>query len=251
MSNISFEHGDRLYWLGRYAERAFTTLKSLERLYDKVIDRDPMHYKKYLECYGLKDIYGDCKKFFHSFIFDKDNPSSAAYSLERAYDNGIVLREEISTEALAYLQLAMDKLAGAENAAQGLVVTLLPMQDILYSFWGCISDKVYNPEIGALIAIGKYVERLELYIRLKYRPNLIKAEFERLCGALNRIPKKTPYRYNTEQLSALVEIVGMDGNCAGRESEALAALGRLFENVRKEEKQNESIEFFLFHKADL
>lgn len=48
MGTISIEHGDRLFWLGRYTERAFTTLKSLESLYDKAIDCDPEKYKEYL-----------------------------------------------------------------------------------------------------------------------------------------------------------------------------------------------------------
>ena len=39
MSTISKEHSDRLYWLGRYTERAFTTLRTIQKLYDKIIDK--------------------------------------------------------------------------------------------------------------------------------------------------------------------------------------------------------------------
>ncbi len=236
-SNISTEHSSRIYWLGRYTERAFTTLKSLERLYDKVIDRDPEHYKKYLDCFGLSDTYGDYKSFFHSFIFDKSNSCSAAYSLGRAYDNGIVLREEISTDSLAYLQLAKDKLKSAENAPQGLVVAMMPLEDILYGFYGCFIDRVYNEEIRDIFLCAKSVERLELYIRLKYRSEKIRSEFERLCGFLERIPLHTPYRYDPEKLKVLIEIVSADGCCTGRENEALCILGKLFDkNGRKEMK---------------
>ena len=38
MGTISLEHGSRLYWLGRYTERAFTTLDALQALYDKMLD---------------------------------------------------------------------------------------------------------------------------------------------------------------------------------------------------------------------
>ena len=233
MGTISLEHGDRLYWLGRYTERVFTTLKSLERLYDKLIDRDPKHYIKYLDCFGLTDNFGDPKKFLHSFIFSKDNSYSAAFSLDRAYDNGIELREEISTEALAYLQLAMDRLEKADNPNKGLVVSLLPVIDTLFSFWGCIYDYIYDEEIKNIILCGKSVERLELYVRLKYRKELIDLEFDRLCKNLAKIPKNTPYRYNTKQLSVLVEIIESDKGCAGHESEVLTALGRLFEPVNQ------------------
>lgn len=233
MNAISKEHSDSVYWLGRYAERAFMTLKSLERLYDKVIDRDPQHYRKYLDCFGLADTYEDYRDFFRSFIFDKGNSCSVAFSLERAYDNGIVLREEISTDALAHLQLAMDKLAESEGEESGLVVRLLPLEDIMYSFYGCLLDKVYNEEIRDIFLCGKSVERLEMLIRLKYRPERTYPEFERLCANLSRIPKKTPYRYNTAQLSRLVEIMGVDGNCADKRNEALEALSKLFDPVKR------------------
>lgn len=228
-SNISTEHSSRIYWLGRYTERAFTTLKSLERLYDKVIDRDSEHYKKYLDCFGLNDTYGDYKAFFRSFIFDKNNSCSAAYSLERAYDNGIVLREEISTDALAYLQLAKDKLESSENTPQGLVVALMPLEDILYGFYGCFIDHVYNEEIRDIFLCAKSVERVELYIRLKYRSEKIRSEFERLCSFLERIPMNTPYRYNTKQLTVMSEIIGSEKGCSGREYEAISILGKLFD----------------------
>ena len=218
MGTISLEHGDRLYWLGRYTERVFTTIKSLERLYDKIIDRDPDHYIKYLECFGLSDDFENCY--------------SAAYSLERAYDNGIVLREEISTEALAYLQLALDRLEKADASKSGLVVSLLPVEDTIFSFWGCIYDYVYDEEIKNIILCGKAVERLELCVRLKYNDGLIGKEFERLCRNLSKIPRNTPYRYNTEQLSVLVEIIESESCCKGKENEVLTALGKLFDPVK-------------------
>lgn len=228
MSNISREHGERLYWLGRYTERFFTTIKSLERLHDKVIDRDPSHYQKYLACFGMNDTYGDYKNFFSSFIFDKNNMSSASYSLERAYDNGIVLREEISTDALAYLQLAIDKLESASKTNQGLVVTLLPLQDIVYSFWGCVNDTVTNEEVKDIINLGKYVERLELYIRLKYRPELVTKEFDRLCLIFKRIPENSPYRCNEQSLSELTVIIENYDSENNSVNDALSVIGKLF-----------------------
>ena len=51
MGTISIEHSDRLYWLGRYTERFFITLRSLDRLYDKMID-DKYGYREYLSAAG-------------------------------------------------------------------------------------------------------------------------------------------------------------------------------------------------------
>ncbi|MGN1339939.1 MAG: alpha-E domain-containing protein [Oscillospiraceae bacterium] len=233
MGTISIEHGDRLFWLGRYTERAYTTIKALEKLYDRGIDGTGEEYREYLMSFGMDDVYGNEKEFFRSFIFDEENPSSVAASLVKAYDNGIVLREEISTEALSFLQMAMDKLEHTKHSSQALCLSLLPLIDILYGFWGCVGEYVYDEEIKTIIECGKYVERLDLYLRLKYPFPLIEREFTRLCASLRNVPKNTPYRYNTNQLCVLVEVMGMGEKYTESKSEALSALGRLFEPVRR------------------
>ena len=124
MSTISKEHSDRLFWLGRYAERFFITLRSLDKLYDKMID-DKQGYKEYLSYFGIADKYSDSKDFIHSFLYDESNPNSAAFCLERAYDNGIVLREEISTKTLSFLQMAKDTLTNSQSKAN-IRLSLLP-----------------------------------------------------------------------------------------------------------------------------
>ena len=231
MGTISIEHGDRLFWLGRYTERVFTTLKELEKQYDKMIDKDKSLYKKYLEQFGLEDIYGNPTDFLNSFLFDKDNPNSVKYSLNRAYDNGIVLREEISTEALSFLQMAKDTLKKASDLSHGLLFDLLPVEDILFGFWGCIEDYIYDGEIYNIIKCGKSVERLDLYFRMRYPFELIDLEFKRLCDNLRKVPKNTPYRYNTAQLSVLVEVVGLGEDYPQRLREAIVSLGKLFDKL--------------------
>ncbi|MCM1299749.1 MAG: alpha-E domain-containing protein [Firmicutes bacterium] len=231
MGTISIDHSDRLFWLGRYTERAFTTLKALEALFDKAIDGGSKTYRDYLDCFGLLDGYADTEAFMQSFLFDKGNQNSVAFSLEKAYDNGIVLREGISTEALSFLQLAKDTLAKAERSCGGYRYELLPLEDVLFGFWGCINDYVYDSEALDIIKCGKYIERLDLYFRMKYPFNMINLEFDRLCESLRKMPKNTPYRYNTEQLSVLVETVGMREDYVLRTDDSLSALSKLFETA--------------------
>ena len=233
MGTISIEHGDRLFWLGRYSERAFMTIRSLNRLMDKVIDKDREHYVKYLECFGLPDTYGSSAEFFKSFVFDLSNSNSIAFSLERAYDNGIVLREEISTEALAFLQLAMDRLTAAKEKFSSPAVSLLPVEDTIFSFFGCIHEYIYDEEIKNIILCGKDVERLSLLIRLKFKPELIEKEYDRLCTALARIPTNTPYRYNQTQLTKLGELIGKGDGCHSSVDKALSVLGKMFDKEAK------------------
>lgn len=227
MGTISLEHSDRLYWLGRYTERAFITLKSLDKLYDKMID-DSHGYTEYLGYFGLSDTYENSREFLRSFLYDEDNTHSAAYSLERAYDNGIVLREEISTASLSFLQMAKDKLLRSKSSTNTRL-SLLPLEDILYGFWGSVNEHIYDDEIRNIIYIGKTIERLDLYIRMKYPFATVEKEFVRLCKNLNRVPKATPYRYNTKYLSQLVEILGSQSEYESRSGDALASLGHLFD----------------------
>ena len=227
MGTISLEHSDRLYWLGRYTERVYTTLKALGRLYDKMLDSEH-GYAEYLGFFGLTDTYADDHAFFHSFLFDAGNPNSAAYSLERAYDNGIVLREEISTASLSFLQMAKDTLIKAENRGN-IRLSLLPLEDILYAFWGCLNEHIYDDEIRNIIYIGKTVERLDLYMRMKYPFSDVEKEFTRLLKNLSRVPRSTPFRYRTKALSVLVETLGTQEDYERGVKEALYNLSRLFE----------------------
>lgn len=233
---ISMDCSDRLFWLGRYTERLFTTLKALEKLYDSTMGGKDDLYEKYLECFGIEETYDDINSFMESFLFGKNNFNSVQYSLEKAYDNGIVLREEISTEALAYLQLAKDTLEKAHSSKRSFLLALLPLEDLLFSFWGCINDYIYNDEILNIIKCGKSVERLDLFFRMRYPFKLINLEFERLCAALAKIPKNTPYRYNTAQLSRLVEIAETGEDYGEYVEQALIALSYLFEGQQSKIK---------------
>ena len=228
MGVISVEHSDRLFWLGRYTERVFTTLKTLEKQYDSMIDTNPMKYTEFLNIFGLDDIYGNMQNFVASFLFDKNNPHSVAYSLEKVYDNGIVLRENISSKALSFLQLAKDTLKKAVDSQKGLIFSLLPLEDMLFAFWGCINEYIYDNEIINLLMCGKYVERLDLYFRMKYDIMYVKREFERLCGFLEKVPENTPYRYNPENFSVLSEVINNEGKYKERLNDAIKFLGNLF-----------------------
>ncbi|MBK6089698.1 alpha-E domain-containing protein [Ruminococcus difficilis] len=227
MGTISLEHSNRLYWLGRYTERFFTTLKALGDLYDKMLDTQH-GYTDYLGCFGLADTYADNAAFLRSFLFDNANSNSAVYSLERAYDNGIVLREEISTTSLSFLQMAKDTLEKAQNSTN-IRLSLLPLEDILYAFWGCINEHIYDDEIRNIIYIGKTVERLDLYMRMKYPYPIVEKEFIRLLKNLNRVPRSTPFRYQTKPLSDLVEILGTEADYDRESKRAISSLSRLFE----------------------
>ena len=227
MTTISKEHSDRLYWLGRYTERAFITMKTIQKLYDKMLDRKNA-YADFLRYFGITDTYGSNETFMKSFLYDGSNANSVAYSLERSYDNGIVLREEISTESLSFLQLAKDTLVKSESS-KNTRLSLLPLEDQMYAFWGCVNEHIYNDEIRNIIYIGKTIERLDLYIRMEYPFDITRKEYIRLMKNLERAPKGTPYRYNTANYSELVKIMEKEDEYKQNSEKVIGCLEHLFE----------------------
>lgn len=157
--------------------------------------------------------------------------------------------------------MAMDKLDEIKDSHQALCLSLLPLEDIMFGFWGCVEEYVYDEEIRTIIDCGKYVERLDLYLRLKYPFAAIEREFGRLCASLRKVPKNTPYRYNTSQLCILVEIMGMGERYTDRAWARLflpsaGCLSRSEEPSKRDNYINrkklircEKAEFHLFHKA--
>lgn len=107
------------------------------------------------------------------------------------------------------------------------------MQDILYSFRGSLENHIYDIEKKALIDCGQSIERLDLYFRLHYSDEMIRQEFDRLCDRLRLIPKNTPYQYNTQHLSTLVELMG-ETNMADQSTIAVYSLGNLFAPKREQ-----------------
>lgn len=227
MGTISLEHSDHLYWLGRYTERVFTSLDALLKVFDRLIDQDT-GYESYLEAFGLPDVYGDKQTFIHSFLYDRKNQNSVAFSLARAYDNGIVLREMISTEALSFLQMAKDILKRSEST-ENPQLSLLPLKDVLYSFWGCVMDNVFDEEAWNLIFCGKSIERVDFCLRLHASYMETEQEFRRLCRRLNFVPKGTPYCYNSEYFATLSGILETEENYRLHSDMAMNSLEHLFE----------------------
>ncbi len=227
MGTISLEHSGRLYWLGRYAERTFFLLGALQELYDRMIDCGT-GYGDYLAAFGLTDSYASNADFMRSFLYDKSNPDSVAYSLERAYDNGIVLRETISSEALSFLQMAKDTLRKSKDSGS-IPLSLLPLKDIFYSFWGCIMDHVYDEEAWNLIFCGKSMERMMLMLRLQAPYHETQPEFHRLCRRLRFVPEGTPYCSIPERLDALTACFATPEDYALHFRDAIHEMENLFE----------------------
>ena len=85
MGIISVEHIDRLYWLGRYAERVYTTVGLFAEHYDSALDSGLNDYDKFCERLDIPNIYQSEADFCERYCFDENAPNSIYSNLMRAF----------------------------------------------------------------------------------------------------------------------------------------------------------------------
>ncbi len=185
MGIISVEQVDHLYWLGRYTERVYTTLKIFSKSFDQMIDATEDIYPKYCTALDIPNIYSSTEDFLKRYPFDDSISDSIISNLNRAYDNAIVLRETIGSEALSYVQLAiyaMNKAAKSESP----LIELQQIMDELLSFWGIVDDQIDSEQIRNIIKAGKRIERIDLFARLKIDKSSLEREIHRMIPRVLR-----------------------------------------------------------------
>lgn len=190
MGILSLEKCDHLFWLGRYTERTFTIIRTLSRYYDQMIDLDEFAYRIFLDCLGLPYIYGSREAFVSSYFYDADNQDSLVSQLTHAYDNAVVMREELTSDTLCYIQMALDELGQNDTEAPLLVFQYIV--DDLFAFWGSADDNIQSEDCRNILKCGKYVERVDLYLRFHYSFREVEREVAKLKNRL----QKAPLRYD-------------------------------------------------------
>jgi uncharacterized alpha-E superfamily protein len=205
MGIISVENTDRLYWLGRYTERVYSTIKIFETRFDSMIDVDEMEYAEFCESQDIPNIYKSKEDFSRKYCFSLEDENSIFSNLMRAYDNAIVLREEIGSDTLSYIQLAVYAMNQAAISKAPLI-GLQKVTDNIAAFWGMADDDIDESSIRNMIRVGKLVERIDLYARLKEPSEKIRREARRLS---NRIDKST-MRYSMKTLAHVNYLVQLD-----------------------------------------
>ncbi len=205
MGIISVEQSGELYWLGRYTERAYTTIRVFAQAYDEMIDGIENSYEDFCRNLDIPDIYGDKDTFIRRYPFDLEDPNSIRSNLERAYDNAIVLRETIHTASLSYIQMAIYDMEKAA-ASRSPLLELQKIIDHLLAFYGIIEDQIENEQTRNLIKAGKRIERVDLYARLALPREKIEREVRRLSHRIERcgIP------YDREAMMSLQAQVSQD-----------------------------------------
>lgn len=183
MGIISIENTDRLYWLGRYTERVYTTICRYAKSYDSMIDTQFDEYETLCRELDIPNIYTSKEDFIRRYCFDETDPNSIYSNLLRAYDNAIVLREEIGSEPLAYIQLAVYAMNKA-RISDAPLIEIQKVVDNIMAFWGMSDDRIEKENVRDIIKVGKRVERIDLYARLGAPAEDLRREIHRLSGRI-------------------------------------------------------------------
>ena len=202
MGIISLEQTNRLYWLGRYSERVYTTIRLYAKCYDDMIDDIGEHYADFCRMLEIPNIYKDKEDFNQRYGFDESDPNSILSNLIRAYDNAVVLREEIGSETLSYIQLAIYAINKAKISRAPLL-ELQNVEDNILAFWGIADDFIESETIRNIIRTGKRVERIDLYARLKLGIKELKSELRRMHTRL----VSSGMHYNEACLDRLIALI--------------------------------------------
>ena len=202
MGIISVEQVDHLYWLGRYTERVYTTLNLFAKSFDMMIDADEDIYQRYCDSLDIPNIYESKEDFLKRYPFDDTISDSIISNLNRAYDNAIVLRETIGSDALSYIQMSIYAMNNAAKSDSPLIELQQIMDEIL-SFWGLVDDQIDVEQIRNIIKAGKRIERIDLYARLKLDKNKLQREIQRMIPRVLR----SGIKYNEASLSSVSTLI--------------------------------------------
>ncbi|MCR5253704.1 MAG: alpha-E domain-containing protein [Treponema sp.] len=180
MKVLSWENSDRLFWLGRYTERAYSSIKFFADKFDSMIDLNNCEYME---------------QFANQACFSEDDHDSIYSNLMRAYDNAIMLRDEIGSETLCYVQLAVYALNKARQS-DAPILALQRVTDNIVAFWGMVDDSVDEPNVRSIVKLGKRIERIDNYAKLKMNAEEIRREMKRLNIRIER----TGLNYDAQKL---------------------------------------------------
>jgi hypothetical protein len=172
LSLVTASKADNLYWLGRYTERAFTTLARFFPCYDRVMDTDADAFRPFAQALDLPQDFGNFDDFIYSFLYDASDPNSVRSAVVRAFDNAVILRPELGSRLLQHIELAVGNITDAAKRSANAedIYKQRDIDDNVLAFWGGVEDSNIDETLKAFVFIGKYIERLDLYTRLQLAP---------------------------------------------------------------------------------
>ncbi|MFI3258973.1 MAG: alpha-E domain-containing protein [Rikenellaceae bacterium] len=202
---ITADKANRLFWLGRYAERVYISLHLLRRYYDSVIDGDIANLKEYYSMLGVNTDGQDqlSREFQLAQLYSRENSCSIISSLVSTNDNAIVLRHDIKSESLSYIQMSIAHIEECGARGEDNITLLQPVTDYMLAFFGSIDERIFDERTRKFLRIGRLIENIDLHIRFRYPFFRIEEAFLNLKESL----KIAGAVYDTNSLEQLDDIL--------------------------------------------
>lgn len=180
---VTASKAENLFWLGRYTERVFTTLNVFFPFYDRVMDTDVDAFRPFARALDLPEDFANFDAFVNTFLYDKWNRDSVRSAISSAFYNAVVLRPELGSSLLQHIELAMSGIVDAAHHAAGAkdVFDHRDIADEMLAFWGGIENSSVEPTLKALVYLGKYLERIDLYTRFGFSEDVLPATVRKLA----------------------------------------------------------------------
>ncbi|MFT8639520.1 MAG: circularly permuted type 2 ATP-grasp protein [Bifidobacterium sp.] len=190
---VTAAKADNLYWLGRYTERVFTTIGQFFPFYDLVMDTQVEAFKPFAHALDLPEDFDDFDAFIHSFLYDEHNPNSVRCAMQSAFNNAVVLRPELGSNLVQYVEMAVNTITDAAHSGlkSDNIYRQRDIGDHMLSLWGGVENSALDPVLKSFLFIGKYLERIDLYTRFGLPEASLEAPLKKLAAyaaMLNGLP---------------------------------------------------------------
>ena len=185
---ISASKANSLYWLGRYEERVYITLHLLRKCHDKMIDGELEDYLPIWRNLDTTEAYQTIEEFTLGIMYDDSNSSTVMTAQTKAMDNAILLREDILSETLSYLEMSLALLKECKKKQEKNVICLQPVIDWSLAFWGSAQQRLQNHKALYIMSIGRNVENLDMQLRFDYSYERVALAYDSLKRYCKQMP---------------------------------------------------------------
>lgn len=193
---ISVNTAGRLYWFGRYVQRAETVLRELVNSYDYVIDRDVDDGRKLYAKLGSKIDYHNALDFLKQGVYGQ-HTGSVESIITWARENAIEIRHLLDERGFAALNKIYNHIiAGREHAVSPTF--LEETIDDFALILGIFSSELGRPKAYHFIRLGQQIERFDLILRLYDGIDLVNAELD----AMNAIARRLNRHYQPLKITS-------------------------------------------------
>lgn len=186
---ISVNTAQRLYWFGRYVQRAQTMLKELVNSYDYVIDRDFDDGRTLYTKLGVEIEYKNALDFLKQGVYGTYG-GSIEQIIGWARENAIETRHLLDDRGFSTLNKIHNQLVTGRNSA----VSPSYLEEIIDDcslILGIFSTELDRTRAYQLIRFGQQIERFDLILRLYGEIEMVAADIE----VINSIARQLNRQY--------------------------------------------------------